>query len=116
MVALACGSASADIVDGTFTGIITSSYGPDLFGVGSGTNALVGQTVTGSFLYDSDFFATYYTDGVTFNQTRVSNYTNTLVITETVNGNSIVIANPTNNAQYINVSQNMALTQNGVTN
>jgi hypothetical protein len=104
LVASTATCANATIIDGTFTGIIFASYGPEIFGV-----PLDGQTVYGTFSYDSSLFATVYTDGKTYNQTAApQGYTNSLVITETINGHSIVITNSPDTNQYINVSQDMA--------
>jgi hypothetical protein len=87
-----------------------------VFELRSGTNALVGQDVIEELTHDSALFRTVVTDGATYNQTTVSGYVNSLVVVETVNGQSITIANPTNNAQYIDISQNMATSQYGAGN
>lgn len=83
------GSASAALITGTFTGTVQAGYGVDTLGIfaAPGTD-LAGQTVTGSFAYDTAGFVNTAPGIPGFANYQAANAG---AITETIDGTTLVV-------------------------
>jgi hypothetical protein len=101
-------AANATVVDGAFSGfVVNGGNGIDeanLFGFGVGAN-LGGQTITGTFSYNSSGITANQTDGSSYNYTwAISPLVPPLSITETINGHSVVFSG--NYESLVNINAN----------
>lgn len=84
-------SSHAEIINGVFSGTVTSGYDTfNTFGLGIDAN-LAGQAITGTFTFDSTAFGSYYYGTTSINATGGPVYGSAImnppvVVTETING------------------------------
>jgi hypothetical protein len=101
-------AAHATIMTGSFTGTMTAGTDQDnLFGLGVGAD-LTGDTVTGTFVYDTTKFSAGAPISGTVQYTATS--TGALTVTLTINGVTYTVQDRANSGIYLDPSANSEVT------